>query len=80
MLLLKPFSGRIIEANKAATAFYGYSKEELLSMTIADINMLGKDKVEDLLTNAKYKGQKYFTFPHRLKSGEIRTVDVYSSP
>ncbi|NCA92990.1 diguanylate cyclase, partial [bacterium] len=28
---------------------------------------------------AMKKGQKYFTFPHRLKNGKIRMVDVYSS-
>lgn len=80
MLLVEPLSGRIIEANAAATSFYGYSKGELLEMTIQDINTLDKDEITALRTKALNKEQKYFTFPHRLKNGEIRFVDVCSSP
>ncbi|NCB51028.1 MAG: diguanylate cyclase [Clostridia bacterium] len=80
MLLIEPLSGNIIEANSAATSFYGYSKEELINMFIHDINILDKDEVAALRIKALDKGQKYFTFPHRLKNGEIRMVDAYSSP
>lgn len=80
MLLVEPLSGKIIEANSAASNFYGYSKEELLNMAIQDINTLDKDEVAALRMKALNKGQKYFTFPHRLKNGEIKVVDVYSSP
>jgi|LSQX01.3.fsa_nt_gb diguanylate cyclase (GGDEF)-like protein/PAS domain S-box-containing protein len=80
MLLIEPLSGKIEEANRAAIRFYGYSKDELLSMTIQDINMLSKDEISELRVKALNKGHKYFTFPHRLKSGETRIVDVYSSP
>ena len=34
MLLIEPESGRIIDANKAACHFYGYSKETMLQMDI----------------------------------------------
>ncbi|HRX08049.1 MAG TPA: PAS domain S-box protein [Candidatus Limiplasma sp.] len=80
MLLLEPYSGAIIEANQAATEFYGYTKDELLSMSIQDINMLDKEEIRLLRLKILEKGRKYFTFPHRLKNGEIRIVDVYSSP
>jgi len=80
MLLLEPSSGKIIEANTAATTFYGYSKDELLNMTIQDISMLSEDVVGKLRSQSQYKEQKCFTFPHRLKNGETRAVDVYSSP
>ena len=80
MLLIEPLSGKIIEANSAATTFYGYSNEEFLNMTIQDINTMDKDEIMALRLNVLNKGQKYFTFPHRLKNGEIKVVDVYSSP
>ena len=80
MLLIEPLSGKIIEANSAAINFYGYTKEELINMTIQDVNISEKDEVSKLSLMALNKGQKYFTFPHRLKNGQIRTVDVYSSP
>lgn len=80
MLLIKPESGQIIEANTAASQFYGYTKQELLSMTIQDINTLDKQALQALRMQVLNKGHKYFTFPHRLQSGAIRMVDVYSSP
>lgn len=80
MLLIEPLAGKIIEANQAATDFYGYTKDELLQMTIQDINILDQEDVSSLRMKALSKGQKYFTFPHRLKNGETRIVDVYSSP
>ena len=80
MLLIEPESGQIIEANKAAINFYGYAMDELLNMTTQDINTLDKDELAALRLKALHQDQKYFTFPHRLKNGEIRIVDVYSSP
>jgi diguanylate cyclase (GGDEF)-like protein/PAS domain S-box-containing protein/putative nucleotidyltransferase with HDIG domain len=80
MFLIEPKSGKILETNPAAVAFYGYSKEELLKMSIQDINTLPKTEVQELLLKAAEQSQKYFTFPHRLKNGEIRYVDVAASP
>ena len=80
MLLIEPYYGKIVGANLAATNFYGYSKEELLALSINDINMLDKDKIRNLRLDAVLKSQKYFTFPHRLKDGNVKMVDVYSSP
>ncbi|MDP3305091.1 MAG: PAS domain S-box protein [Erysipelotrichaceae bacterium] len=80
MLLIEPLSGEIIDSNTAASTFYGYSKEELLNMKIQDINTLDKDELSAMRLKALNKGRKYFTFPHQLKSGEIRVVDVYSTP
>ncbi|MEA4806214.1 HD domain-containing phosphohydrolase [Acetobacterium wieringae] len=80
MLLIEPVSGRIVEANPAALAFYGYSLEEITAMTIDQINTLSKAAVDALRHQALAGQQRYFLFPHRLKNGEIRMVDVHSSP
>ncbi len=80
MLLIEPGSGNILEANKAATDFYGYAKDELLQMTIQDINTMDPENVRSLRLRVLEKGQRYYTIPHRLKSGEIRLVDIYSNP
>ncbi|MFZ5753557.1 MAG: PAS domain S-box protein, partial [Bacillota bacterium] len=80
MLLIEPITGKIVEANPAACAFYGYTREELISMHIQDINMLPKEEVERLRLLALRGKERYFVFPHRLKSGEIRLVDVYFCP
>jgi len=80
MLIIEPVSGRIIDANPAACEFYGYSKEELLSLTLNKINMLPDEELEKRLMVIDREGQRYQQFPHRLKSGEIRLVDVFTCP
>ncbi len=79
MLLIEPITGRIVDSNPAACDFYGYSREELTSLCIQDINMLPNEEVEQLRLMALREKQRYFITPHRLKNGEIRLVDVYTS-
>jgi PAS domain S-box-containing protein len=80
MLLIDPESGRILDANPSACDFYGYTKDEITNTNIESINILPVEEVKRRRMMAFYEAQKYFLFPHRLKSGEIRMVDVYSSP
>ena len=80
MLLVDPESGAIEDANPAAAAFYGYSRERLRTMKIEDLNALPPQAVAELRQRARGEGRSYVVFPHRLASGEIRTVEVHSSP
>jgi len=80
MLIIEPHTGEIRDANPAAVDYYGYSRNELLTMRIQDINTMDKNEVALLRLKALEKKQKFFTMPHRLRNGEIREVDVYSCP
>jgi len=80
MLLIDPDSGQIVDANESAEKFYGYSVFKLKTMRIEDINTLPPEEVERLHHQASLKGINHFIFPHRLASGEIRTVEAHSSP
>ncbi len=80
MLLIDPDSGRIEDANPAAAAFYGYPEDMLRTMTTGQINALPEMEVAAERAQALYKKQDHFIFPHRLANGEIRTVEVHSSP
>lgn len=79
IFFIDPESWEILYANEAAERFYGYRKDELLKMNLKDINMLGLKKLKMLQKRAVHTGQQFYTFPHRLKNGEIRMVDVFSS-
>jgi diguanylate cyclase (GGDEF)-like protein/PAS domain S-box-containing protein len=79
-LLIEPLTGRIVEANRAASKFYGYTREQLLGMSIAQINTLGNEAVVSHRMRALSGQTTEFVFRHRLASGEIRDVAVYSSP
>ena len=80
MLLVDPVSNRIIDANPPASDFYGYSREDLLGMRINDINQLSDEVIAASSLRILNKQQMSFTFPHRLKNGQVRLVDVLSSP
>ena len=80
MMLVEPESGRITGANESSVRFYGYSKSELLAMNIDQINILLPEQVKMERQQALREERSYFIFPHRLASGEVRTVEVHSSP
>ncbi len=80
MLLIDPEDGKIIDVNKSAVNFYGFSRKELLSMNIDDINTLSKDEVEEEIVKAKKEKRNHFFFEHRLKNNTLRSVEVLSGP
>jgi PAS domain S-box-containing protein len=80
MLLIDPLDGRIQDANPAAAAFYGYDRERLQAMNIADLNTLSPEQIAEEMQRSSGMQKRTFVFTHRLASGEIRTVEVNSSP
>ena len=80
MLLVEPDAGTIEDANSAASAFYGYPRERLRAMKIEDLKAL-PPRFAAMQRERTLRGdQSYFVFPHRLANGEVRTVEVHSSP
>ena len=80
MLLIEPNSGQIIDANEAAARFYEYSREQLRAMCVDQINQLPPEEVAAERHKAVERGKNMFVFTHRLASGDVRLVEVYSSP
>lgn len=80
MLLIEPETGKIIDANKAASEFYGYSLQELCSMTSAELNIMGEQKIKSIRQFAAEGSSNQFILQHKLASGEVKTVEAYSSP
>jgi PAS domain S-box-containing protein len=80
MLLIDVVSGAIVDANAAASRFYGHPLETLRQMRIQEINQLPPELVAAERKAAAIEKRCSFVFPHRLANGEIRTVEVHSSP
>jgi PAS domain S-box-containing protein len=80
MLLIEPVTGRILDANRAAERFYGYTMSRLRSMSIEEINILPPDEIQRERNLALKEQRNYFIFPHRLADGKVRTVEVHSTP
>ncbi len=80
MVILDPVNGRIVDANILALDFYGWDKATFTAMTITEVNTLAPEKVRQEMALAASSHRSYFEFQHRLASGEIRDVEVFSRP
>ncbi len=78
MLLINPENGQIIEANKSACKFYGYSYNKITQLNINQINTLSKNEIKQNLENAVIAKQNKFIFKHKLSNGQIKDVEVHS--
>jgi PAS domain S-box-containing protein len=78
ILFMSRVDGRILEANAAATAAYGYGREELLGMGIRDLRAPGTlEMVAGQMADADDKGVLFETL-HRRRDGRTFPVEVSS--
>ncbi len=80
ILVIDPDSGAILEANLAACAFYGYSREKLTGLKIMDIVELPAQEVMARMRKVVAREVQHVVHTHRLSNGKTRQVDVYSGP
>jgi PAS domain S-box-containing protein len=80
MLLIDAKTGEIVDANDKALEYYGYSLKEITDMNISEINTLSATEIFLEIEGAKQKERDHLYFKHRLKSGEIRDVEVHTGP
>jgi PAS domain S-box-containing protein len=79
MLLIDPDTGAIVDANGAASLYYGYTHSQLLTMRIEDINTLAPEEIRVERLKAAERQQNYWVFKHRLADGTVRDVEVRST-
>ena len=79
-LIIDPKTKTITDFNDAALTFYGYTQEQLNGMKIDHINTLTLHEIEQEMSRAIASDKNYFNFKHRVASGEIKDVEVYSGP
>lgn len=80
MLIINPNTGKIVEANKAASIFYGKTPSQLKRLNIKDINKFSEEQIENEMENAKKESRSYFIFNHRIANNKIEKVQVFSFP
>ncbi len=79
MLLTDPTNGQVIEANSAAASFYGYDRERLCQMNIADFHTLPPEEVFHSISSVSPAHGQRFEFRHRFADGSIRDVEIFRS-
>ncbi|MFN7958334.1 MAG: PAS domain S-box protein [Holophagaceae bacterium] len=79
LLMIDPEDGHILDANRAAAAFYGYPLPRMLELGIADINILPEAELRQIMASIREGEGARFEFQHRLADGSLREVEVSSS-
>ena len=78
-LVMEPDTGNILDANEAASNFYGWPIEDLKQMRIQQINTLSAEAVKSHMEQASASPGTRFEFRHRRADGSIREVEVFSN-
>ncbi|MBA4370701.1 MAG: hypothetical protein C0418_03875, partial [Coriobacteriaceae bacterium] len=78
MILLDPETATLVDANAAASEFYGWSREELHGKPLAEINVDPAAAVEGRVVRIMDGGLRHFITRHRLADGTERDVEVYT--
>lgn len=79
VLLTRASDFRIVDANNAALRFYGYSRQDLLSKKMTEVNA-DPTVVGPAVTGSINEGAAIFQFRHRLADGSIREVEAFLTP
>lgn len=80
MLLIEPLSGEIVDANIAAAKYYGHSRARMIGMHRSEIDTGADMPVIGAVPLTAVEEEKLATSRHRLASGELRDVEVHSTP
>lgn len=78
-LLVDPDTGDIVDANIAACDFFGYSIEDIKKINFINITV-SNNNLKANLEQAKNEEVSYMIIRNKLASGEIRDVEIYTSP
>lgn len=76
MLIIDSESGKILEANNAAAAFYGYRIHEMKKKNIRDFSSMPGQQVFEAIAGSTGEIEGQGTFIHRLANGELRQVEM----
>ena len=78
MMIINPDTGYIMEANRAATKFYGWRIDEFRNKRIQEINTLTPEQIHVAMKQSQSGEKTHVLFRHRRADNSIRDVEVYS--
>ena len=78
IFIVDPDNHRILDVSENAAQRLGYSRDELLGMTIDGISAYGASSINDVVDHLEKTGSVVFEYAHRRKDGSIMPVEVSS--
>jgi PAS domain S-box-containing protein len=79
MIVIDAQTGRMLDANDAALAFYGYSLAQFRALYLWDINTQSEAELRAVWPRIVNATERTFKFDHRLASGELRRVEILTT-
>jgi len=79
MLLIEPETGRIIDANGAATRFYGYSVVELVGTNLQELSAYTDENMIIELQKSIQDKRDFVMFQHHAADGRTLDVEIFPS-
>ncbi|BAX81575.1 hypothetical protein ALGA_3275 [Labilibaculum antarcticum] len=78
MILIDAKNAKIEDANQSACNFYGYTKQEILTLFIQDLSIDPASLVTNEINKTAKCGNFSAEYKHKLANNEIRDVEVFS--
>ncbi|OFX83803.1 MAG: hypothetical protein A2W99_03055 [Bacteroidetes bacterium GWF2_33_16] len=77
MMIVDPENGKILDANPAASEFYGYTHYQFINdLFISNISVSSEEEIKEVMKQALVDKKGSFIFKHRLANGNIRNVEI----
>ncbi|MCX8006605.1 MAG: PAS domain-containing sensor histidine kinase [Coriobacteriia bacterium] len=80
ILLIEPSSTQIVEANPAASALYGMSADELVTMSMLQFAPESPESLRAEIRSAAAGLRDYFVCKQLLRGREVRELEVFAGP
>ncbi|HNX22557.1 MAG TPA: histidine kinase dimerization/phosphoacceptor domain -containing protein [Spirochaetota bacterium] len=80
MLLVDQEDAAIVDANPAASDYYGFSHNDIINKNFSEICFLEKKILLDMLNLSKTGNKNHFISKHKIKNNTERDVEVFLSP
>jgi PAS domain S-box-containing protein len=77
MLILDPETGAIVDANFAASHYYGWKREKLIRMNVIEMNTDPPEVSRQRLAEWKHTSTRTFTVRHRKADGSIADIEIH---
>ncbi len=79
-LLVDPDSLCLVDANPAASRFYGWPRADMTGMPLARFDEAPRERIAATVAQAMGGDSQPIAAVHRLASGKVREVEIYSGP
>lgn len=76
IIISESITGNIIDANKEARKFYGYSEDEFTKLSMMQIYNCNEEELYKEIQNASNQDRNYWRMIHKTKLGEYRNINA----